>query len=65
MEDSHIACLDMKVDLCDAQISDERQAFLNGIAVFGVFDGHGGKNNTHFCIYDYLAILYKKSDCLC
>ena len=44
MEDSHIACLDMKVDLCDAQISDERQAFLNGIAVFGVFDGHGGKN---------------------
>jgi serine/threonine protein phosphatase PrpC len=53
MEDSHIACLDMKADLCDAQISDERQAFLNGIAVFGVFDGHGGKNNpnnTHICI---------------
>jgi serine/threonine protein phosphatase PrpC len=61
MEDSHIACLDMKVDLCDAQISDERQAFLNGIAVFGVFDGHGGKNNknnTHCCFYHQFALLY-------
>jgi hypothetical protein len=42
MEDAHIACLDLKTDLPAAKLSEERRTFLEGIAVFGVFDGHGG-----------------------
>jgi serine/threonine protein phosphatase PrpC len=40
MEDAHIACLDLKNDL--PGVPEDRGTFLEGIAVFGVFDGHGG-----------------------
>lgn len=42
MEDAHIACLDLKTDLSEMKVPDDRGTFLGGIAVFGVFDGHGG-----------------------
>jgi hypothetical protein len=42
MEDAHIACLDLKTDLTGVKLSEDRRTFLEGIAVFGVFDGHGG-----------------------
>lgn len=42
MEDAHIACLDLKTDLTGVNLSEDRGTFLEGIAVFGVFDGHGG-----------------------
>jgi hypothetical protein len=47
MEDAHIACLDLKTDLPAAKLSEERRTFLEGIAVFGVFDGHGGAYSLH------------------
>lgn len=42
MEDAHIACLDLGADFKESEITEERKIFLDGIAVFGVFDGHGG-----------------------
>ena len=45
MEDAHIACLDLGADIKESEMTAERKNFLDGIAVFGVFDGHGGKSD--------------------
>ena len=54
MEDAHIACLDLGADIKESEISAERKKFLDGIAVFGVFDGHGGKSDFISTFFDLL-----------
>eukprot|EP00596_Hydrurales_sp_CCMP1899_P005161 CAMPEP_0119035254 /NCGR_PEP_ID=MMETSP1177-20130426/2186_1 /TAXON_ID=2985 /ORGANISM="Ochromonas sp, Strain CCMP1899" /LENGTH=700 /DNA_ID=CAMNT_0006993251 /DNA_START=140 /DNA_END=2239 /DNA_ORIENTATION=+ len=52
MEDAHIAYLDLSVE--QLKLSNTRKEFVEGMALFGVFDGHGGKEVSLF-VKDFYA----------
>lgn len=49
MEDAHISCTDLAA--IDSSVNDDN------ISVFGVFDGHGGKEVAKFCQVYFLKEL--------
>jgi protein phosphatase 1G len=49
MEDAHISCTDLAA--IDSSVNDDN------ISVFGVFDGHGGKEVAKFCQVYFLREL--------
>ena len=48
MEDAHIAQCDINAD-----------GHPSDMSIFGVFDGHGGREVAVFCTKNYEQILYK------